>query len=215
MGETLYTIFGGKLVRFTSLEHSFSLTTIDPDTGATTNQTALTFLPPDALCDNTGTKLVCDGKASHSATALATHPETGQLWAVLKIDVANTRVRRLAVIDPVTAVGVLVGPEFALDDQLAENIAGLAFVGVSDTDNDGVPDDIDNCPTEPNPYESCASGTDCLGSTNSCVGSVCREQHDNDDDGLGDECDDDDDADGILDVVDNCPIHANSVPGGR
>lgn len=56
-----------------------------------------------------------------------------------------------------------------------------------DSDGDGVPDTVDNCPSTPNP-----------------------EQADNDADGVGDVCDPDDDNDGVADQTDNCPINANA-----
>ncbi|MDL2124912.1 MAG: thrombospondin type 3 repeat-containing protein [Deltaproteobacteria bacterium] len=56
----------------------------------------------------------------------------------------------------------------------------------SDTDGDGVFDNVDNCPM---------------------VANIC--QADNDGDGEGDVCDLDDDNDGVLDVDDNCPMVFN------
>ncbi len=56
-----------------------------------------------------------------------------------------------------------------------------------DSDGDGIPNDIDNCPTVFNP-----------------------DQADTDQDGRGNACDDDDDNDTVPDVQDNCPLTANA-----
>ncbi len=55
-----------------------------------------------------------------------------------------------------------------------------------DSDADGVPDALDNCPEVSNPVQA-----------------------DTDEDGAGDECDLDDDGDIIPDIFDNCPTHFN------
>lgn len=57
---------------------------------------------------------------------------------------------------------------------------------VADKDQDGVPDDLDNCPEMSNPG-----------------------QEDQDGDGQGDVCDDDLDGDGFKNEADNCPLTAN------
>jgi len=59
--------------------------------------------------------------------------------------------------------------------------------GIPDSDDDGVNDDEDNCPSDYNPL-----------------------QEDLTEDGVGDICDDDDDKDNVPDLEDNCPEVANS-----
>jgi len=60
------------------------------------------------------------------------------------------------------------------------------FVKITDTDSDGMADDIDNCPLISNP-----------------------DQGDIDNDGIGDVCDNDSDNDGVSDTEDNCPSIPN------
>ena len=80
-------------------------------------------------------------------------------------------------------------------------------------DGDGVPDELDNCPTIFNPIRPA-----------DCVNGVCK-QADSDGDGKGDACDKcpldatdaciyndllrDGDGDGVPDAIDNCPAVAN------
>lgn len=75
-----------------------------------------------------------------------------------------------------------VNPEF--DGHYADNV--LFTITPADTDGDGVPDYLDNCPAVSN-----------------------ANQLDTDGDGQGNACDADDDNDGVPDVIDNCPLVPN------
>ena len=113
---------------------------------------------------------------------------------------------------------------------------GQTFEEVLDTDNDGVPDDEDNCPATPNPgqedgdgdgigdaCDSCpadpendADGDGICGDVDNCPSTPNSGQEDADGDGLGDACDscpndpeNDIDADGVCGDVDNCPYVYN------
>jgi Carbohydrate binding domain/Thrombospondin type 3 repeat len=73
------------------------------------------------------------------------------------------------------------------DDATVWDLAALP----ADGDSDGVPDEIDNCPTVTSPDVT-----------------------DTDGDGLGDVCDDDDDGDGFADVIDDRPLHPDLLVNG-
>lgn len=70
----------------------------------------------------------------------------------------------------------------------ADHDGAVLFV-MTDHDADGLPDDVDNCSTNPNPN-----------------------QEDYDGDGIGDVCDADDDNDGVADGFDACPMSAPTPP---
>jgi len=68
----------------------------------------------------------------------------------------------------------------------AGNPGRVVIIFEPDSDNDGIPNNTDNCPDVANP-----------------------DQADNDGDGMGNVCDPDDDNDGVLDGPDNCDLVAN------
>jgi FG-GAP-like repeat/Thrombospondin type 3 repeat len=80
------------------------------------------------------------------------------------------------------------------------NINGL-FPNMTDTDGDGIIDDIDNAPLHAN-----APRLD----MNTDGGINHLDQLDNDNDGAGDPADADDDNDGVLDLADNAPYTPNT-----
>ncbi len=101
---------------------------------------------------------------------------------------------------------------------------------ITDRDNDGISDDVDNCPDVYNPEQSdddsdglgddcddCpydaendADGDDFCGDMDNCPAISNPDQADLDEDGLGDVCDEDDDDDEVTDLEDNCPVDANA-----
>jgi hypothetical protein len=88
--------------------------------------------------------------------------------------IADSPIVRIRWSEPPETEGIEGWEETALDDFFVANI-------VIDSDEDGIPDDVDNCPDDPNP-----------------------EQLDTDRDGIGDACDQDFDNDSVLNANDNC-----------
>jgi hypothetical protein len=93
-----------------------------------------------------------------------------------------------------------------------------------DDDNDGILDELDNCPGKYNPaqvntdYPGDTFGDLCdpdddnddiLDEVDNCPLKKNPEQEDNDEDLMGDKCDPDDDNDQVLDDEDNCKLDAN------
>lgn len=98
---------------------------------------------------------------------------------------------------------------------------GWANVG-PDSDNDGVPDKFDNCPTVQNQEQvdtdgddegdACDSDDDGDGvpdESDNCPKTENPDQKDTDGDGQGDACSNDRDGDGVADEYDNCPSTPN------
>jgi len=91
---------------------------------------------------------------------------------------------------------------------------------IVDSDNDGVADDIDNCPLTSNPDQGDTDADGFGDICDNCPDMANAEQLDSDSDGIGDQCDNcpdfvnadqaDTDQDNIGDECDNCPDIANA-----
>jgi hypothetical protein len=95
------------------------------------------------------------------------------------------------------------------------SVSGHLSVGTVDSDGDGVPDTIDNCPHVPNPTQLDTDHDGIGDACDNCPTVANPTQADTDGDGVGDACDNcpkvananqlDTDHDGIGDVCDSCP----------
>ncbi len=109
--------------------------------------------------------------------------------------------------------------ENGMDIGLRESDA-VATTGSSDKDNDGIPDDVDNCPMEPEDIDDFEDGDGCPDYDNDGDGifdsrDQCATKAE-DKDGFEDEdgCPDpDNDGDGILDVYDGAPNDPETFNG--
>ncbi|WP_422105056.1 thrombospondin type 3 repeat-containing protein [Winogradskyella sp.] len=78
-----------------------------------------------------------------------------------------------------------------------------------DSDQDGIIDNLDNCPSVPNTDQNDNDSDGIGNSCDNCINSSNPDQIDSDNDGLGNACDNDDDNDGVLDNNDNCHVDVN------
>jgi len=98
-------------------------------------------------------------------------------------------------------------------------VSAHVSVGTSDTDDDGVPNTIDNCPNDFNPGQEDFDGDNVGDACDNCPNDANDDQTDTDGDGVGDVCDNcraisntgqvDFDGDGIGDTCDSCPLVAD------
>eukprot|EP00820_Chromera_velia_P029912 Cvel_12732.t1-p1 / transcript=Cvel_12732.t1 / gene=Cvel_12732 / organism=Chromera_velia_CCMP2878 / gene_product=Thrombospondin-3a, putative / transcript_product=Thrombospondin-3a, putative / location=Cvel_scaffold846:247-21168(-) / protein_length=3037 / sequence_SO=supercontig / SO=protein_coding / is_pseudo=false len=112
-----------------------------------------------------------------------------------------------------TGVGVLFsGTKFGIG-----NIQGFAIETIDDTDDDLVPDLIDNCPETANGNQADTDGDGIGDVCDNCPETENSDQADRDGDLIGDVCDNDRDGDGVVNEDDNCPdgIEAKSLRQAR
>lgn len=154
--------------------------------------------PTDIYLESDTTVLIAENGGAVSRINL----DNGQRTVVTTIPGGNYRSHGIAQFDvdnilvtgfdsnKVYKVNLTTGSIAEFATQLANPVfivRGACGSQILDTDGDGINDDVDNCPNIAN-----------------------ADQADNDGDGIGNVCDDDDDNDGILDTDDNCPLIANA-----
>jgi hypothetical protein len=98
-----------------------------------------------------------------------------------------------------------------LRDWLDPNTTGVMHLDGTypDSDQDGVPNNTDNCPTMPNPGQEDGDSDEVGDLCDNCVDTPNSDQGDADGDGDGNACDPDADDDTILNEDDNCWLVQN------
>lgn len=90
-----------------------------------------------------------------------------------------------------------------------DSVAFVCDIYHADTDQDGLIDYLDNCPSVSNPLQEDIDGDSTGDICDNCLVTFNPDQSDIDLDGLGDLCDTDIDGDGLLNEADNCPTVSN------
>lgn len=107
---------------------------------------------------------------------------------------------------------------------LGAAVSAHVSVGTSDTDNDGIPDTVDNCPDVANADQADTDGDNVGDACDNCAFAANGDQTDTDSDGYGDACDncpalanpgqENGDGDGYGDACDSCPTTADNGADG-
>jgi hypothetical protein len=176
------------------------------------------FTQPEGITINpiTGNFLVVDDATTGVGRGLWVFDATGAYVTFYHLQelsnvpphTANLRDSEGVAFDPATGTVYV-----AFNDQKAIGVYVL------DSDDDGVPDGIDNCPLTPNPGQEDADGDGVGDVCDNCPTTANPGQEDSDGDGVADACDncpttanpgqEDGDGDGVGDVCDNCLTTAN------
>jgi hypothetical protein len=101
----------------------------------------------------------------------------------------------------------------ANQDQRDTDADGQGDACDGDIDNDGIANEVDNCPDVANVDQASADGDAIGDACDKCLGVNSDDNTDTDHDGAGDPCDPDQDNDVIANAVDNCPLVANPDQG--
>lgn len=189
--------------------HAPSSTTIDLKDGRFKDGNRLTYglglayrilEPVDLVADTYATYLLADGIGSKIAPS-------NEVTGGLKIFVEQNSYLMLGA-----------GPRYTSGFEAADLRAFIGFIfepSIGDRDGDGIKDDVDQCPDEPEDFDGFQDQDGCPDPDNDNDGILDKDDRcpnepedrdgDEDEDGCPENSDGDRDGDGILDSVDKCP----------
>ncbi len=175
------------------------------------------------ITPTTATVTGTDGGIAGSG-ATVTDPGGLSIPPILRFEIPSPHYNPIGMTE-VAAASTVFGSLIGSDDQFQmTSSAIIAPPTDTDTDDDGIPDDEDNCPLTPNPLQVDLDGDGVGDDCDNCPTTANADQLDLDGDGFGDDCDlckfdPDNDADGdsICGDTDICAATAipESVPTDR